>query len=118
MLAAFFFHSLQLDSARIAGIALWSLALYLGFSPLGDRLATGLYQRFKGQTATAGREDRYALAASLLSILPFLLVGILVNSGVELGLGRSWSLSVGIIACISSGVYELGRRDGQASDSD
>jgi hypothetical protein len=116
MLAAFFADLLPLAPARIAGVALWSLALYLGFSPVGDRLTEGLYQRFKGQ-ATAG-EDRYALAASLLSVLPFLLAGILVNYGVELGLGRSWSLSVGIIACISSGVYELGRRDGQASDSD
>lgn len=59
------------------------------------------------------REALNALYASVFSIVPFFVVGTLCNCGVELGLGRSWAISIGVIACISGGVYELGRRDGQ-----
>jgi hypothetical protein len=31
-------------------------------------------------------------------------------------LGRSWTISMGIIACIGCGVYELGRRDGRSPE--
>jgi hypothetical protein len=41
-------------------------------------------------------------------------VGGLCNWGVELSLGRSWAISMGILACMGCGVYELGRRDGQS----
>ncbi len=61
------------------------------------------------------RESQNAFYASLLSIVPFLLAGWLCDYGIEVGLGRSWAISVGIVACIVAGVYELGRRDGQAS---
>lgn len=117
---------LSLDAARIAGIALWSLALYLGFSPVSDRIVGQIYQWLndaKGDSHTSKNEvgtssqsqAQNTFLASLLSIFPFLVVGGLLNYGVELGLGRSWAISIGMIACVSCGVYELGRKDGQAS---
>ncbi|MBD0267655.1 MAG: hypothetical protein ICV77_05100 [Cyanobacteria bacterium Co-bin8] len=118
----------SVDTADIAGIALWSLALYLGFSPLSNRVVDQIYQwlniaeevtrstQAENKRSHQQRDDQYALVASLLSILPFLVVGGLLNYGVEIGLGRSWAVSVGVLACVSCGVYELGRRDGQAPD--
>lgn len=117
----------SVDTARIAGAGLWSLGLYLGFSPVSERvlhqvyqwlnLAEKLSQHPQAQTAHAReiQKTQHTVLASLLSVLPFLLVGALLNYGVELGLGRGWAISMGMIACISCGVYELGRRDGRAS---
>ncbi|CCQ59612.1 hypothetical protein CWATWH0401_731 [Crocosphaera watsonii WH 0401] len=56
------------------------------------------------------RESQNAFYASLFSILPFFIIGGFCNWGVELGLGQSWSISMGILACMTCGVYELGRR--------
>ena len=93
------------DTATVAGIALWAIALYWGFSPLADR-------------AIATFESRWgagSLRASLLGMVPFLVVGGLTYYGLDLSLGGSWAVSFGVIAAIGCGVYELGRRDGQAS---
>ncbi len=119
-----------LNAAAIAGAGLWSLALYLGFSPVGDWVTQKLQQWFNyaerslytsaeefEQTRPA-RESQNAFYASLLSILPFLVVGALCNYGTEVTLGRSWAISVGLLACMGCGIYELGRRDGQASEDE
>ncbi len=45
-----------------------------------------------------------------LAFFPSLSLGGFCNWGVELGLGQSWSISMGILACMTCGVYELGRR--------
>lgn len=117
-----------IDKIEIAGIGLWALALYLGFSPVGDWVTQQLNRWFNfaerslytsqeefERTRTA-REAQNAFYASLLSIFPFLAVGALCNFGVELGLGRSWSISGGILACMGCGIYELGRRDGRSEE--
>lgn len=118
----------QIDTVVLAGIALWSLALYLGFFPVSewvmDQLARwmslaerSLYTSVEEYERTRkGREAQNAFYASLLSIVPFLVVGGLCNWGIEASLGRSWTISMGIIACIGCGVYELGRRDGQSAE--
>ena len=118
----------KIDITTLAGIGLWALALYLGFSPVSEWVieqlarwmnfmerslyfSTQEYERTKKAS-----ESLNDLFASLLSIIPFLLVGGLCNWGVDVGLGHSWTISMGIIACISCGVYDLGRRDGQSAD--
>lgn len=118
----------KIDTTLLAGLTLWSLALYLGFFPVSewvmDRLAQwidfaerSLYTSAKELERTRqARESQNAFLASLLSILPFLIAGGLCNWLVEIGLGRSWTVSMGIIACIGCGVYELGRRDGQSEE--
>lgn len=94
------------DTATIAGTALWAIALYWGFSPLADRVITAL-ESWLGEDSPA---------ASLLSVLPFLAVGGLAHYGLTLSLGGSWAVSLGVLAAMGCGVYELGRRDGQASE--
>lgn len=111
---------MKLDAASIAGIALWSLALYLGFSPVSEAVMEQL-DRLLNSIAARVLPDRQcrvelvSLLASLLSVIPFLVAGALCRFGVEVSLGGSWSISTGILACIGGGVYELGRRDGQAA---
>ncbi|HEY9700729.1 MAG TPA: hypothetical protein V6D10_25975 [Trichocoleus sp.] len=119
---------IHIEKAVLAGMGLWSLALYLGFFPIGewfmeqfarwmnfaDRAfytSTEEYERTR-----KGRESQNAFYASLLSVIPFTGVGGLCYWLIENGLGRSWAVSIGILACIGCGVYELGRRDGQSLD--
>jgi len=121
----FFPFAWSISATTIAGIALWSLALYLGFSPASEWITNQLSRWFnfaerslylseeEFEDARPVRESINALYASALSIVPFLVLGIGLNYGVEVGLGSSWTISMGILACISCGVYELGRRDGQ-----
>lgn len=94
------------DTATIAGTALWAIALYWGFSPLADRVISA-FENWLGADSPA---------ASLLSVLPFLAVGGLAHYGLSLSLGDSWAVSLGVISAIGCGVYELGRRDSQASE--
>jgi hypothetical protein len=117
-----------IDTAAIAGTTLWALALYLGFSPLAHWVIEqfnrwlNFAERFlytsqeEFERTRQGREAQNAFLASLMSIVPFLVIGGLANYGVEISLGRSWAISTGMIVCIGCGVYELGRRNGQASD--
>ncbi|MBD2300243.1 hypothetical protein H6G80_17180 [Nostoc sp. FACHB-87] len=118
--------SFEIDTVAIAGASLWSLALYLGFFPCSEWVIEQLNRWFNfaerslytSQTefekTRKARESQNAFYASLFSIVPFLGIGALFNWGVELSLGRSWAISMGILACIGSGIYELGRRDGQS----
>ncbi|MBU7582718.1 MAG: hypothetical protein KAF91_07365 [Nostoc sp. TH1S01] len=120
--------SFEVDTVAIAGASLWSLALYLGFFPCSEWVIEQLNRWFNfaerslytSQTefekTRKARESQNAFYASLFSIVPFLCIGTLCNWGVEISLGRSWAISIGILACIGSGIYELGRRDGQSSD--
>ncbi|MBW4562841.1 MAG: hypothetical protein KME32_17160 [Mojavia pulchra JT2-VF2] len=121
------FH-IELDKIAIAGASLWSLALYLAFSPLSEWVIEQLNRWFnfaerslytsqsEFEKTRKGRESQNAFYASVFSIVPFLIVGALVHWGVEISLGPSWGISTGILASIGSGIYELGRRDGSSSD--
>ncbi|TBR60550.1 hypothetical protein B4U84_06750 [Westiellopsis prolifica IICB1] len=127
MLTEMFPFSFDLDTVAIAGASLWSLALYLGFSPVSRWIIEQLNRWFnfaerslytsksEFEKTRQARESQNAFYASVFSIIPFLLIGALCNWGVELSLGSSWSISMGILACIGCGVYELGRRDGESS---
>ena len=112
-----------IDTTAIAGSSLWSLALYWGFSPLSEWVTLQLNRWFnfaerslytsdeEFERTRKARESQNAFYASIFSILPFLIIGSLCNWGVEFGLGKSWSISIGVIICVTCGVYELGRRD-------
>jgi len=118
----------SINTLPLAGIGLWALALYLGFSPVSDWVMEQLQRWFnfaerslytseeEFERTRPARESQNAFYASIFSIVPFLFAGGILNYGVELGLGRSWAISVGILACIGAGVYELGRRTGQHYD--
>lgn len=112
------------DATAIAGASLWSLALYLAFSPAGLWIMEQLSRWFnfaerslytsaeEFERTRKAREAQNYFYASLFSIVPFLVAGGMCDFLVELGLGRSWAISMGIMACMGCGVYELGRQDG------
>ncbi|MBW4615043.1 MAG: hypothetical protein KME21_17560 [Desmonostoc vinosum HA7617-LM4] len=128
MLTEIFPFRFELDTIAIAGASLWSLSLYLAFNPVSEWVIEQLNRWFnfaerslytsklEFERTRQARESQNAFYASLFSIVPFLIVGALCNWGIEIGLGRGWAISMGILACIASGIYELGRRDGQSSD--
>jgi hypothetical protein len=118
--------SFELDKVAIAGASLWSLALYLGCSPVSEWVIQQLsnwfnfaekllyFSKSEFEKTRKQRESQNAFYASVLSIVPFLILGALCNWAVEVSLGRSWAISTGILACVGCGVYELGRRDGKS----
>ena len=126
MLTEIFPFHFAVDTTALAGASLWSLALYLGLSRLSEWVTEQLNRWFnfadralytsekEFERSKRARESQNALYASVLSIVPFLAMGGVCNWGVQFTLGTSWAISVGIIACIICGVYELGRRDGMS----
>ncbi|GAB4343826.1 MAG: hypothetical protein Fur0042_07120 [Cyanophyceae cyanobacterium] len=122
--------SFPFTATTIAGLGLWSLALYLGFSPLSDGTITLLQRWFnfaerslytsqeEFERTRPAREAQNTFYASILSVVPFLVVGGLCNWLVEIGLGRSWTVSMGLIATVGCGIYELGRRTGSSEPRD
>jgi hypothetical protein len=117
----------HISPVTIAGVGLWATTFYLGFFPWGEWLTERLSRWFNAaerslyfsaeefEKTRSARESQNAFWASVLSILPFLAIGALSYFGLIASLGASWAISGGLIACIGSGVYELGRRDGEAS---
>jgi len=114
----------EINTTIIAGSFLWCLALYISFAQLRESIIDRLHSWFNfvinlfytSKINNQSQESQSVLFASLISILPFLTLGILSNWMVEISLGRNWSISVGILACISCAVYDLGRRDSQGSE--
>ena len=116
---------IELNTATIAGACLWALALYLSLSSLKEWITEQLARWFdfaerslytsveEFEETRPAREAQNAFYASIFSIIPFLVVGILCNWGVEVSLGSSWAISLGIMACMGCGVYELGRQDSE-----
>jgi hypothetical protein len=128
MLTALLPFSLAANPAMLAGTGLWALALYWGFSPLSDRLMEQLDEWINAmersfyasaeefERTKPDRESLNTYYASLLSIVPFVLAGALCNWGVEVSLGSSWAVSMGVLACMGCGVYELGRQAGRSQE--
>lgn len=128
MLSEIFPFRLALDTTAIAGASLWSLALYLAFPSINEWVIHQLNRWFnfaeqslytseqEFERTRRGREAQNAFYASVFSIVPFLVIGGLCDYGVELSLGSSWAISIGLLSCVSCGVYQLGRRDGQSSE--
>lgn len=116
--------ALSFDSTTVAGACLWAFALYLGLAALREWVARQLerWLNFAERSlylsqeefdrTREARESQNAFYASVLGVLPFLLLGLACNYGVEWSLGRSWAFSFGILACMACGVYDLGRRAG------
>jgi len=115
----------ELDKIAIAGACLWALALYVSFSQTREWVTTQLNRWFnfaerslytsesEFEKTRKARESQNSFYASLFSIFPFLIFGSLSNWLLDISLGNSWGISIGILACIGAGVYELGRRQGE-----
>jgi len=130
MFTELFPFSFSVDPLAVSGATLWALSLYLAFSPVSDWVTLQLTRWFnfaerslylseeEFEKTRTGRESQNAFWASMFSVLPFVALGTVIHYGVIWGLGGSWSVSLGVLCAVGSGVYELGRRDSQASDSD
>jgi hypothetical protein len=120
MLGDLFFF--RLEAPFIAGGFLWALSLYIFFSPSRERLIDALtgwlnfaerslyFSQKEYDDSLEVRTNQNTFYASILSIIPFLLVGFGSQWLIEISLGGSWSLSWAIIGTFSSSIYELGRR--------
>ena len=116
---------IELNTATIAGSCLWALSLYLGLSSLKEWITEQLARWFnfaerslytsveEFEETRPAREAQNSFYASIFSIVPFLVAGIVCNWGLEASLGNSWAISMGIMACMGCGIYELGRQDSQ-----
>ncbi|MEL6385163.1 MAG: hypothetical protein AAFQ89_22410 [Cyanobacteria bacterium J06626_18] len=128
-LSELFPFTFQVDRVVVAGATLWALTLYLAFSSLSDWVTEQLTRWFnfaerslyfseeEFERTREGRESQNAFWASMFSVIPFIAVGILLHYGVERGLGPGWSISLGLIFAVGSGIYELGRRSSETPDA-
>lgn len=110
------------DAVSVAAAALWAIALYFALAPVTRRLSQQL-AHWLGEadrslyTSTTeyersreARESVNLLYASIISTPPLLVLGGVCDWGVEVSLGHSWGLSLGMVASIACGVYALGRQ--------
>ncbi|MFM7190399.1 MAG: hypothetical protein ACKN9E_20065 [Microcystaceae cyanobacterium] len=115
--------TISLPTAAIASSCLWSLGLYLG----AIRLKTWLIEQLQRwlnfaerslylsaeefEKSRQVRESQNLFYASLLSIIPFLVLGGICHWLVDLSLGKSWGISLGLLTTILASVYALGHQD-------
>ncbi len=115
--------TIELNKVLIASSCLWSLAGYLALSKLRCFLIEQLERWFnfaerslylsqeEFEKTRLAREAQNTFYASLFSIMPFLIIGFGCNWLISISLGDGWSLSLAMVTCIGSGVFELGRMD-------
>ena len=116
--------SFELDTVDLAGSCIWSLALYISLEStrnwISDRLekwfnfAEGwLYTSAEEFEETrSARESQNAFYASIFSIIPFLVLGVVVNWAIDLSFGgNSWAIALGLMTCIFSGLFALANQD-------
>ncbi|NJK41210.1 MAG: hypothetical protein HC934_07380 [Acaryochloridaceae cyanobacterium SU_2_1] len=116
----------HIEALPIAGGSLWATGLYMAFFPFSQWIIHQLARWFnfaerslylsaeEFERSRPAREAQNQFYASIMSIVPFLILGGLCYALTAWGLGsRSWGVSLGMIAFLVGGVYELGRRDGQ-----
>ena len=119
----------EASGEAIAGSCLWSLALYLAFSPVSDWFMDKIAQWFdyaerslytteaEYERTRENREAQNAFYASIFSTFPFFLAGVGANWLVVWSFGSGWTVSLGIIGVMACGIYELGRRTGNSEEN-
>lgn len=100
----------SLQPGSIAGIALWAITFYLAYFARVQRYIDWIYHRLGQAPGALGSG-----LVSLLGVTPLVCLGILTQVGLTLTLGGSWGVSLGVIASMACAIYQLGRRDGEAS---
>ena len=120
MLQEIFPFIFAINPVIVAGGFLWSLALYIILPKVKNWLMEQLtrWLNFADRSlfitmeefedTRVAREAQNVFYASILSIIPFSVLGFLSNWGLDLSLGGSWSISLGIMTCVIGGVFALG----------
>ncbi|WP_287128112.1 hypothetical protein [Candidatus Cyanaurora vandensis] len=96
----------------LAGVLLWSLALYLSFWELSDRTITQVASWLGRVSATTSLALPQALG-SLVSLLPALVGGLGLFFLLANTLSFSWALTLGFMVATGAGIYQLGRSTGK-----
>ena len=116
--------SFELDTVDLAGSCIWSLALYIGLDSTKNWIAN-LLERWlnfaEGWLYTSAeefeetrpaRESQNAFYASVLSIIPFLIAGIITNWAINISFGgSSWAIALGLMTCAICGLFALVNQD-------
>ena len=116
--------SFELDTVDLAGSCIWSLALYIGLDSTKNWIAN-LLERWlnfaEGWLYTSAeefeetrpaRESQNAFYASVLSIIPFLIAGIITNWAIDIRFGgSSWAIALGLMTCAICGLFALANQD-------
>jgi hypothetical protein len=114
---------LHIEPLFISGASLLSLAFYISLPKIREWLIDKMESWFgfaeqsfytskdEYEQTRVVREFANSFYASIFSIIPFLFVGLTVNYLLEISLGKNWGISLGILANISCGIFELGRHD-------
>ncbi len=114
----------DIDTVSIAGSCIWSLALYIGLDSTKSWISKQLerwlnfaerwlYTSVEEFDATRPtRESQNAFYASILGIVPFLVVGALTNWLIDISFGgSSWAIALGIMTCAICGLFALANQD-------
>ncbi len=114
----------DLDTTNIAGACLWSLTLYIGLVSLKEWIVTQLIRWFnfaerslytsmeEYEETRVARESQNAFYASLLSIIPFLILGTICNWLIDISFGgSSWAIALGLMTCAICGLLALAGED-------
>jgi hypothetical protein len=112
-----------LSPGAVAGTALWAITGYLVLSSRLPSFMDWIYARLSATTQMDPEPIQeptpdhglFSLLAALLSVVPFVGLGAITQFGLTLSLGGSWGVSLGVITAMACGIYELGRRDSEAS---
>ena len=116
--------SFELDTVDLAGSCIWSLALYIGLDSTKNWIAN-LLERWlnfaEGWLYTSAeefeetrpaRESQNTFYASVLSIIPFLIAGIITNWAIDISFGgSSWAIALGLMTCAICGLFALANQD-------
>jgi hypothetical protein len=125
----YFLSKLGITPILVAGVSLWSLAVYLSLWQWNDRLVDllggwlndtdrKLYSPEVLARRPPGWEERNQLFASVLSLFPAILVACGLYALLNSTLGGSWAIALGLMVSIGAGVYQLGRQDASDSGTD
>lgn len=116
--------SFELDTVNLASSCIWSLALYIGLNSAKEWISHQMERWFnfaEGWLYTSAeefektrpaRESQNAFYASVLSIVPFLLLGAVVNWVIDISFGgSSWAIAIGIMTFAICGLLALANQD-------
>jgi len=100
----------------VSAILLWALAIYLGCWEFNNRNIKQLAGWLENLSQSPSGNVPQALA-SLLSLFPALIVGLVLFFVCANTLSFTWALTLGFMTAVGSGIYQLGRYAGNQNPS-
>lgn len=116
--------SFEIDSISLVGSCIWSLALYIGLDSSRTWISTQLERWFnfaerwmytsveEFESTRPAREAQNAFYASILGIIPFLVLGAITNWVTDISFGgSSWAIALGLMTCAICSLFALANQD-------